>query len=422
MQKDGVKLSNTATEKATDRVAYKWVILASCCFVTILGYGSGYSFGVFLNPLRGTFHASAALISGAYSVFLFVYGAMASATGWSADRYGPRNTIMAGGFFLCVGLLFASRVTVIWQLYAAYISIGIGMSVVYSPVMATIARWFDKRRGLMLGLVSTGTGIGPVIMAPLARYLISLHDWRFAYLVIGTAAAFIIPAALLLKRNPSISPGLSAGRSNTASVKIDAALSERLEYSLREAFHTRAFWLVCIVFLLVGIGLQVLFAHIPAYGETRGLTPMAAATLISTITGASVLGRICSGAISDIIGRKKTLGISVFIEGSMILAIAVAPNTWTLFLFTFLFGFGYGGHSPQFPALTGELFGLRHMGAILGAEVFFWGVGGAIGPYVAGYIFDVTGSYVIALTLSSAGMLLAASTIVFIKSPRNRQF
>lgn len=404
--------------KSNEWVAYKWVILVSCFFVTMLGFGSGYTFGVYLNPLRGAFHASAAAISGAYSVCLFFYSSMASVMGWNVDKYGPRKTVAAGGFIISLGMLLTSQVNAVWQLYLTYLLVGIGMSAVYSPIMATISRWFDKRRGLALGMVSAGAGMGPVIVAPLARYLISLHDWHFAYLVVGTAAGFIIPAALLLRSKPPNSPGLPPGRKSTAAVKTGAPLSEQ-EYSLKEALHTRAFWLVCTLFMSLGLGDQVLFAHIAAYGETRGLTPMQAATLISTITGAGILARLLSGGISDIIGRRKTLGICVFIEGSTILAIAVAPNPWTLYLFTALFGLGYGGHAPQIPALTGELFGLSHMGAILGAEVFFWGIGGSIGPYLAGYIFDVSGSYIMALTLSSTGVLLGSSTIFFIRSPRS---
>lgn len=409
-------MSDTVTGKENDRFAYKWVILVSCFFVTILGYGTGYTFGVYLNPLREAFHASAAVISGAYSVCLIFYSGMASVSGWSVDKYGPRNTIMAGGFILSFGLLLTSRVNAVWQLYLTYVLIGIGLSIVYSPVMATVSRWFDKRRGLILGLVSTGAGIGPVIVAPLVRHFISLYDWHFAYIASGAAAGFIIPAAFLLRSNPTISQEISPSRKSTAGARTVS--SEHHEYSLKEAIHTRTFWLLGIMFMIVGLGDQVLFAHIPAYGETRGLTPMQAATLISMIMGGGIVGRISSGGISDIIGRKKTLRICLFIEGTMILAIAVAPNTWTLFLFTALFGIGYGGHAPQFPALIGELFGLSHMGAILGAETFFWGVGGAIGPYVAGYIFDVTGRYLIALTLSSTGVLLVASTIFLIKSPQ----
>lgn len=411
-------MSNAVTEKADDGFAYKWVIVATCLFVTILGYGTGYTFGVYLNPLREAFHAPAAVIAGAYSVCLFFYSSFGSVTGWTADKYGPRNTVLAGGFILCLGLLLTSRVNAVWQLYLTYVLIGIGISILYTPMMVTVSRWFDKRRGLALGLVSAGTGIGPVIVAPLARHLISLHDWRFTYVAFGLAAGLIVPAAFLLRSNPSISKGSSPGRKSTDQVRT--GLSEPQEFSLKDAFHTRPFWLLCSLFLIVGLGDQVLFAHIPAHGETKGLTPMQAATLISMITGGGVLGRISSGGVSDIIGRKKTLGICIFLEGSMIMAIALAPNTWTLFLFTALFGIGYGGHAPQFPALTGELFGLSHMGAILGAEVFFWGIGGSIGPYVAGYIFDVAGSYFIALTLSSAILLLGASTIFFIKSPQRR--
>jgi OFA family oxalate/formate antiporter-like MFS transporter len=161
----------------------------------------------------------------------------------------------------------------------------------------------------------------------------------------------------------------------------------------------------------------MVLVHIVFYSQIQGTSPLIAATVLSFITGSSIAGRIIMGIVSDRIGRKTTLIICVFLEGTMIMWLIWASNSWMLFVFAAFFGFGYGGHGTQFPALTGEIFGLAHMGAILGAVVFFWGMGSALGATMAGYIFDITGSYRGAFMAGAAAMLMAGATTIFLSKP-----
>ena len=401
---------------------YGWVVVATCFLINTIAFGSAYSFGVFLNPLRETFSASSAAVSGAYSLELFLYTGLAVVWGLSVDRYGSRVTTMVGGALLFTGLLLTSRVSALWQLYVTYGLIGMGVSTSYSPLMATVSRWFDRQRGLAIGISSTGLGLGPVIMAPVASYLIAIDSWRFAYFVMAFAAALTIPAALLLKKSPHDTAslphtGMPDSRVPPTTVKRDGASPETVDLPLKQAFRTRPFWLISLMFLLVGMALQIVIAHIVAYSQLKGISAMTAAAVLSTITGASIAGRIIWGSVSDRIGRKKTLAICVLTEGTMIIWLMGATSAWMLFLFAVIFGFGYGGHATQFPALTGEIFGLRHMGANLGGVVFFWGLGGAFGAAIAGHIFDVTGSYISAFILGAAGMLAAGAITSLVKRP-----
>ena len=148
---------------------------------------------------------------------------------------------------------------------------------------------------------------------------------------------------------------------------------------------------------------------------------MTAAAVLSTATGASMAGRIVMGFVSDWIGRRRAFIICTFLEGLMLVWLIATSSTWSLFIFGIFFGFFYGGHAPQLPALIGESLGFEKMGEILGVINLFWGVGSAVGPFVAGYMFDAMGSYKVGFMLAAA-FIFSASGIGFLlkASKRNR--
>jgi MFS family permease len=143
---------------------------------------------------------------------------------------------------------------------------------------------------------------------------------------------------------------------------------------------------------------------------------MIAAAALSSITGSSMVGRIAMGISSDWIGRRRALTLSTFLEGIMLLWLMATSSTWSLFLFGIFFGFFYGGHAPQLPALVGETFGLENMGAILGVVTLFWGIGSAIGPFVAGYLVDTTGSYRVGFMIAAAMIFVASAIGLLLKA------
>jgi MFS family permease len=401
---------------------YGWIIVAASFSVTTITSASGYTFGVFLPPWRETFGWSAAAVSGAYSVCIFFYTGLGVVAGWGVDRYGPKGTTITGGLLLVSGLLLTSQVNALWQLYVTYGLIGMGMSSTYSPLMTTASRWFTKRKGLALGIIGSGISAGPLIMAPVATYIILHYGWRFCFQVMGCTAGPTIVAALMLKRGPEARSLFPTGEGESGSVseqqpRIGNPISESRDFSLKEAAGTKAYWMLGGAFLMVGTGLQMILVHIVSYSQIQGTSPLIAATVLSLIAGSSIAGRIVMGIVSDWIGRKTTLIICVFLEGTMIIWLIWASTSWMFFVFAAFFGFGYGGHGTQFPALTGEIFGLTHMGTILGAVVFFWGMGSAFGASMAGYIFDITGSYRGAFLVGATAMLMAGATTIFLSKP-----
>jgi MFS family permease len=391
-----------------------WITVGACALAVTIAYGAVFSFGVFINPLRESFVKTSAAVSGAYSITLWVFAVSGILAGWAVDNYGPRITIMVGSVILGTGFLLTSVINSFWQLYVTCGLIGVGLSSGYVPTMTTISRSFEEHRGLALGLNSAGVGLGPLIIAPLATYFISVNGWRSTYLAMAILAGFIVPVALLIKRYPADQDERSGGQkiylNGTIEENKDKGITPLLSgwKEIKRVSRTRTFWLFCLLFLTIGICVQTVIVHIVPYCQAQGETPMTAAAVLSTLTGASILGRVVVGIASDRIGRKKALVLCTLWEGIMLLWLLATTSTWSLFVFGVFFGFFYGGHAPQLPALIGEMLGFENMGAILGIVSLFWGLGSAIGPFVTGYIFDVTGSYNIGFMISSVTIFIAS--------------
>ena len=415
----------TADDDYRDRL-YPGIIIAASVVIAVITYGIVFSFGVFVTPLREYFGTTSAVISGVYAISMLAFSGSGILAGWSVDKYGPRITTLIGGLLFGLSLLLTSQVRTVGQLYVTYGMIGIAMSTAHAPLMTTVSRWFTRRRGLALGILTAGIGGGPLIIAPLSAYLIHTGGWRFAYLILASGAGIILLMALLLKKSPENTSEIrnvarDNGRASLSGKKAGEFNSGLSDHSLREAIGTRSFWQLGVIFLVIGMSAQMVKVHVVPYGESQGMSPLLAATVLSVLSGTSVVGRITMGMASDAIGRRQALAVCVFIEGAMMLWLIGASNVWMFFLFGIIYGYSYGGHGPQLPALAGETLGLKHMGTILGSLNFFWGLGAAVGPVLAGYLLDATGSYSSAFILGAAGMLLATVVSFLPKKPARKQ-
>ena len=408
---------------------YGWVVVATAFCVALVAYGVQYSFGIFLNPLREDFGWSVALVSGAASLFMFSRGALAILTGRATDRYGPRITVAIGGFFLGLGLILTSQISAVWQLYLFYgLMAGFGLSVAFAPLVATASRWFVSKRGLAIGIVVAGIGMGTVVMSPLARYLVATYGWRLSYIIIGLLAwIIIIPGALLLRRSPEEKGLLPLGKAEviagaeenlTIAKKEDRLGSERAGFSLKDAVHTRAFWLLLATIIFWSICVQMVMIHIYPHTTDLGIPEVVAANFLVLIGIFSIIGRLVMGAVSDRLGGKLTLAICLVLQALVMFWLLRATDIWMLYLFAAVFGFAYGGCVPQLPVIAGEIFELKSIGAIVGVQMLGVAIGGAIGPHLGGRTFDVTDTYYLAFTVSGICTILALILLAFIRVPR----
>ncbi|MCL0071564.1 MFS transporter [Thermodesulfovibrionales bacterium] len=386
---------------------YGYVVVGAAFFILLVAFGTLYSFSLFLRPMVAEFGWTRAMISGAYSLCMLLSGLLAVVMGSLTDRFGPRIVVAVCGLFLGIGYLLMSQINAIWQLYLFYGVIAIGMSGSFVPVLSTVARWFVKKRGMMAGIVVSGIGIGTVIMPLIVSRLAFAYGWRISYIFMGTMAlVFVVLAAQFLRRDPAQMGQLPHGESE---MKVDVLNLGAGEFSLREAILTREFWLLCAMLLCFGFYLQVIIVHIVPHAIDLKISAANAASILAIIGGISIAGRITMGGVADGIGNKPALIICLIIISVTLFWLMAAIELWMLYLFAVTFGFAYGGLAALILPIVAELFGLSSLGKIMGAFIFSIAIGEAIGPVLAGSIFDVVGSYQIAfLVCAIAGVISIA--------------
>lgn len=374
------------------KIFYGYIIVLAIFFIMAISHGSICSFGVFFKRFLIEFEWSRATISGAASLFFLLMGFLSIITGGLTDRFGPRMVMVVCGFFFGLGYLLMSQINTIWQLYLFYgVIVSIGVSASDVPLLSTTARWFAKRRGTMSGIVKAGTGTGMLIMPIVASKLISTYDWRTAYIAIGIIGlVIIVSAAQFLKRDPAQMGQLPDGEEKPNVVSLNSAEGG---FSLREAIHLRQFWIVCAIYFLVLFCVQTILVHIAPHAEDLGISVTNAASIISIIGGASIVGRLVMGSASDRIGTKPSLIICFLILLATFFWLQFANELWMLYLFAAIYGVAHGGFFALISPMVAELFGIGSHGVILGIVVFSGTIGGAIGPVLAGHIFDVITSY-----------------------------
>jgi len=329
------------------------------------------------------------------------------------------------GLFTGLSLLLTSQTNSLWQLFITYsLLLAMGTGAIYVVPMSTVSRWFDKKKGLALSLASLGVGLGPLFMAPFATYLISNFGWRTAYFVMGLIAwLVVIPLSRLLKRDPyeigALPDGVKSGSNDVGEEEDGMRLSG---LSLPQVFRTRSFWLVIFIFLLFGSNIFLVMTHLVRHARDINFSPMEAATALSLIGGAAIVGKVLVGIASDRVGRKVTVIFCALLQAGAMVWLIWAQDLWMLYLFALVYGFAFSGMSPVMAALVSDAFGLGRIGVILGLLEIGFGVGAAIGPVMGGLIFDARGSYSLAFLLGAAAMLIVTLLLSLIRRETNRNF
>lgn len=376
-----------------------WQVVAAAFAVLFLSYGLQFSYGVFVGGMAADLGWSRAETALPYSIYVFVYSALSAATGRATDRFGPRPVIATGAVLLGLGWGTSALVTRPWELGVTLgIVAALGMSVAWVPCNATVSRWFTRRRGTAVAIASSGGSLGNLIVPPLAAALAGGWGWRasLATLALSSATLMLVAARFMIRDPESV--GLCPdGEPPPADTPL-AVPGLRLE----EVWRTASFQLIVAIYLLTWVPVFVPFVHAAAYAEDLGLGKVAAASVIGVIGIGGIAGRLASGIVSDRIGRLPSLLVVFALQVVAFLAFAGANGIGILWLAAAIFGFSYGGGVTLLPPLCGDLFGRAHVAAIVGAIFAVAGAPAAIGPYVAGWLYDVSGSYGAAFLCSAA--------------------
>src|SRR3954453_17708445 len=391
---------------------YGWVIVAVSILVRCIGMGGVMSLGVFLQPMADSVGWSHTGIATASTLAVLWMGVGGFLWGWLYDRYGARAVVLFGGLLQGVGLVVASQAQSLLVFLIVYgTAAGLAAGAAYVPLTAATASWFVRHRSLAVSLVSAGLALGTTLMAPLARWLILAHDWRFAMLTLGIIAwTIILPAALLLR--PAPATGGTPGANPFASGGVPA------DMTVGQALKMPVFWILSLANFACCAAHSGPIFHMVSYAAYCGVAPLTAATVLGAAGLAALSGRIICGLLADRTGAKRTLVACLALQAGAIALYLPARDISTLYAVSMLFGFSYGGAMPLYAILVREYFPAKIMGSVFGVVASISTLGMALGPPVGGWLFDHFGGYGWLYVASSAIGVAAALIAMTVRPHR----
>ena len=398
-------------------VHYGWVVVAAGFTVMFLAYGVQYAFGLFFAALSAEFGWSRASLAGVFSLYAGTYSFLGLVAGRLTDRWGPRRVVAVGGVLLGLGLGLSGLVRALPPLYATYVVAAMGMSTAYVPCSSTAVRWFAARRGLAVGLVMAGAGVGVLVCPPLIALLIARLGWRAAYHVLGVVlAAALLGLSRLLLREPA-ARGLAPYGGVPRDSDSGSATAAPRNWPPSRVLRHPSFLALAGVYTASWIPVFLAPVHLVPLAQDLGLPPVVGATALSALGAGSLAGRVGMGAVSDRIGRRGALAVSLGLQVVSFVGLALPTGAASLLAAAALYGVAYGGVTALMPAIVADFFGPAHAGSLVGLIFGIAGPTSSLGPVMGGWIFDVTRSYAWAFGGAAALNLLALGLLAFARPP-----
>ena len=413
------ELEPVRTQGEKKEVYYGWIVVAGVFFMVAVSCGSFYSFGVFFVPIMEEFGWARGVISGVLFVSGITYAVTVPLIGSIADRFGYKWISIITAGLMGLGFVLGSRVQTVWQMYL-FIGLlqGIGACAAIPLPLSLITNWFVRRQGLALGIASAGIGTGAATLPLMVTSIETQLGWRTAMFVVGVLILLIyIPIALFVMRLPE-SDYVAAHEGTPQDDTNHVSDSDNLAISLSQALKTSQFWALFGIFGFCILCLGLIITHLVPYARDTGISPMSAAGLLTTMGLCSIAGRLTAGFLSDRVGANRVLFCGLFFQGVMILWLSRMSSLGVFYFFAFLFGIAYGGNLVMIPRLTASIFGVKYMGAIYGSLSVADGIGFAIGPVLAGYFFDLSGSYNDAFLITAVGVFIAVALTFVLRNKR----
>jgi len=405
----------------TPRVHPAWIVLGALTFAMMASTGLRAVFGVYIKPMEAEFGWSRGALSGAAALSLLLLGASGPFLGRLADRWGPRKVIASCLVLLGIGSIGSAFIQQLWHLYVTagvLMAVGAG-GVALSTGSTLVARWFEQRRGLAMGLAGGAMSAGQLIVIPLATALTFYYGWRASFLTLGIALlVLVLPFAAWLIRNDPEERGLSPyGATGPVRSAAQAAAEQKAgRVSIAEASRVPQFWLLMATFFVCGYTSNgMVLTHFMPHALEHSFTEFQASSALGVMGAMNILGTIGSGFICDRFGRRGPLAFYYFVRGLSLVFLLYVWNVPSLHVWAALFGLNYISTVPPTTTLTANIFGRYSVGELSGWIFFSHQVGSALGAALAGWVFEWTGTYSAAFVSAAVMAFVAAGLSLAIR-------
>ena len=405
---------------------YGWYIVGALFFSMFLGVGARNGFGIFVETWEREFHASVATISIAAAVGWLVNGVSQVVFGRMVDRFGGRIVVTIGLIAMGLGTASIAAVGNVYALIALYgvvVSFASG-ALSGGPPSVVVARWFRKSRGRALSTLASGGSVGGLVFVPFLTYLLIWTDWRTSWLIAGAIVFFFgAPLVYLVVRDDPRDVGESPDgtRDETGGVGPPARMPDTpLEAKNWTApFKTAPIWQLSIGYWVCGVTTGSISVHYVRWAVSEDITPTTAALAFGLLSGINAVGVIFIGSLSDRVERRLLLGCVYLVRGSAFLLLIILPGQWALWGFALAGGASWLATVPLTTGLAADVYGLKHMGSLVGLINLAHQIGGALAVYLFGLVFDVWGTYDPAF---AAGVICLVAAGVLSLTIRERRY
>lgn len=405
---------------------WAWIILSTCFVNLFINYSIRLGYGVVLPEMINDLGLSRTVGGTIYNAYLFSYIALTPLTGYLTDRFGARYVITTCTFILGAGVFLMGTIESVWMACLFYAIVGLGATGMWTPIITVVQRWYaPNRRGLSLGILSTGYGLGFATMGVVFPWIVHHFSWRYSWYFLGTGALLMVVVNGLLLRSDPESAGYLPWGQEEASVPVEPGKESRPKREpFSNIFKNKTFWLIGLSYFSIAYCLYGITTFMVDYAKYQVGLPLEKASLLATIHGAcQVVGVLTILPLSDYLGRKKTIIISNAFITACLAGILLSGSSWLMLsVFVGIIAVFYGATWPMYGVCAGDYFPKEVMGTVIGAWTPFYGLGAILVHWVSGILRDSTGSYGHAFIINAVIAALSVFLICNVKNTMNAKY
>ena len=397
---------------------YVWVIVAVISVMQMVGTSIRMAFGVFIEPLEQTFQWSQGSITLAYAISSVVTALASPFAGWFGDRFGARKAMTVGTAMFLLGMLLTGYISTIWELYLYFgVLLGVAQAIFLVPLIPSAMYWFRRHLGIGMGLIMASWGLGPALAAVVVSLLLEGMGWQNGFIALGVGSAAIMFVLIGLFRDTPADRGIQPYGYRPGDVEVQKRKSdpEKTKVFNKYMRKTGAFWNMSSIHFLGCVGHAIILVYIVPLAVKEGLTLVQAASVLTILSAVSVITRILVPIMCEYIGTRTVMFVFFAAQGILVVMLFWTHDLWMFYLFAVIFGIGYGGETGGFPILNRRYYGHAPTGSPYGFQMLGAGLGMALGGWIGGPIFDIFGSYDVALWISIATSLAGALNILVLE-------
>jgi len=420
-----ISLGEEQVKRKRNRVFYGWWIVGgSFSLQMIVGSLMIHSFTAYFPLLQTQFGWSRAVLSGAFALSRAESGILGPLQGWLIDRFGPRMMVRVGMLIFGVGFIFFSQTDSVLDYYITFLLMAMGSSIAgFLTVATTVVNWFEKQRGVAMGIAMSGFGFGGLLVPAVAWSLTSL-GWRPTAFFSGVLIIIVgMPIAQLMRQRPeqygylpdgAIASAIeSEGEDSEQEAHVALDGSEVEGFTAREAMKTPAFWLLSFGHSMALFTVGAVSLHlIPHIIDSVGVSVTSASSAVVVMTIFNIIGQLGGGFLGDRFSKRGLAAVAMLVHAVALLILAYATTILPVFIFAVLHGTAWGVRGPMMTTIRADYFGRASFATIMGFSSLIVMVGMTAGPLIAGFLADIFDGYRVGFTVIAA--ITGAGSLFFV--------